>query len=211
MKTIKAFLPLKYDTSQFEYIFSGGDNIMKQNKVIRCLLSITTIILLSSGTAYCADWPNQGSTNYVTHFMQHPIKTITLGDEGKTIALEMVGTTANLNGEKLMDKMTANCVAIQTILKTKNFIEGSCVLADKDGDKIFSTFDTREITLTLENDKSEGAIYKYTCGTHIIIGGSGKYKDMTGKEPFNCYVLPTAAGGGWSGVDIDHQLNYKFE
>ena len=34
---------------------------------------------------------------------------------------------------------------------------------------------------------------------------------MTGKEPFSCAILPTAAGDGWSGMDIEHQLTYQFE
>lgn len=184
---------------------------MKQNRVTRYLQCVAVMMLLGSGSVHSADWPKQGSTNYVTHFMLHPIKTINLGNEGKTIALEMVGTTANLNGEKLMDKMTASCVAVQTISSAKNFIEGSCVLADKDDDKIFSTFDTREISLSFQDSKSAGLIKKYTCGTHTIIGGSGKFKEMRGNEPFNCSILPTAASVGWSGMDIDHLLNYKFE
>jgi hypothetical protein len=47
----------------------------------------------------------------------------------------------------------------------KKYIDGACVLADSDGDKIFSTFDTRDL------DKSQPAM---DCGTHIITGGTGK-------------------------------------
>jgi hypothetical protein len=47
-------------------------------------------------------------------------------------------------------------------------------LTDNDGDQIFSTFDTRDI------DKSQPQM---NCGTHIITGGTGKYKGITGSEP----------------------------
>jgi len=51
----------------------------------------------------------------------------------------------------------------------------ACVLAYADGDKIFSTFDTRDL------DKSQPDL---SCGTHIITGGTGKYAGITGSEPF---------------------------
>jgi hypothetical protein len=184
---------------------------MKQINISRYFLCVATIMVLWSGSALSADWPKQGTTSYVTHFMVHPTTTIDVGGPGKAIALEMVGTTANLSGETLMDKMTAQCVAIQIVSKAKNYIDGGCVLTDKDGDKVFSTFDTREIVLSFEGGKFDGSIPNFTCGTHIIVGGTGKYKGMSGKEPFNCTVLPTAAGDGWAGMDIEHQLIYEFE
>lgn len=175
---------------------------MKQTQIYRSFLCVTATMMFWSGNALSADWPKQGSTNYVTHFMLRPSTTIDVGKQGKAVALEMVGTTANMDGEKLMDKMTAQCVAVQIFSKAKNYIDGGCVLTDKDGDKIFSTFDTREL---------EGSLPRFSCGTHTIVGGSGKYQGMTGKEPFNCAILPTAAGDGWSGMDIEHHLTYKFE
>lgn len=175
---------------------------MKQIKISRPFLCVAATMMLWSGGVMSADWPKQGTTSYVTHFLLHPTTLIDVGSSGKAVALEMVGTTANMSGEKLMDKMTAHCVAIQIASKPQNYMDGGCVLTDRDGDKIFSTFDTREL---------EGALPRFTCGTHTVVGGSGKYKGMTGKEPFNCAVLPTAAGEGWSGLDIEHQLTYKFE
>jgi hypothetical protein len=33
-------------------------------------------------------------------------------------------------------------------------------------------------------------------GTHIITGGTGKYKGITGTEPFACITMPALAGSG---------------
>lgn len=184
---------------------------MKKTQIFRYFSCITTTMMLWSGNVLCADWPNEGTTNYVTHFVVHPTSIIDVGNSGKVVTLEMVGTTANTNGESLMNKMAAQCSAIQIVSKEKNYIDGGCVLTDKDGDKIFSTFDTREITLSFDKGKYEGSIPKYTCGTHVVVSGTGKYQGMTGKEPFNCSLLPTATGEGWSGMDIEHQLTYKFK
>ena len=65
-------------------------------------------------------------------------------------------------------------------------------MADADGDMIFSTFDTRDV------DKSQPDM---SCGTQIITGGTGKYKGITGSEPFACNGMPALAGGG--GFDLD--------
>ena len=79
----------------------------------------------------------------------------------------------------------------------KKYIDGACVLADKDGDKIFSTFDTRDV------DKSQADM---SCGTHIITGGTGKYAGITGSEPFACDPMPALAGeGGYTAMDIPHK------
>ena len=65
----------------------------------------------------------------------------------------------------MLDKMSAHCTALSVAAGDKKYIDGACVLADADGDKIFSTFDTRDL------DKSQPDM---KCGTHIITGGTGK-------------------------------------
>ena len=101
----------------------------------------------------------------------------------------------NMKGEKMLDKMSARCTAL-SVAWSKKYIDGACVLADTDGDKIFSTFDTRDV------DKSQPAM---NCGTHIITGGTGKYAGITGSEPFACNAMPALAGaGGYTAMDIPH-------
>ena len=63
----------------------------------------------------------------------------------------------------MLDKMSARCTALSVDSGPKKYIDGACVLADADGDKIFSTFDTRDL------DKSQPEM---DCGTHIITGGT---------------------------------------
>ena len=68
-------------------------------------------------------------------------------------------TTQNMKGEKMFDKMSAHCTALSVAAGDKKYFDGACVLADADGDKIFSTFDTRDL------DKSQPDM---KCGSHII-------------------------------------------
>ena len=145
----------------------------------------------------------KGTAPYVTHFVFRPLQSIDIAGLGKATTLEAVGTTQNMKGEKMLDKMSAQCVALNVASGDKKYIDGACVLADSDGDKIFSTFDTRDL------DKSQP---KMDCGTHIITGSTGKYKGITGSEPFTCISMPALAGpGGYFAMDIPHNTTWEIK
>src|SRR5215207_4885476 len=145
----------------------------------------------------------KGTTPYVTHFIFRPVMNIDIPDLGTATALEAVGTTENMKGESMLDKMSAHCAALSVASGDKKYIDGACVLADSDGDRIFSTFDTRDL------DKSQPEM---NCGTHIITGGTGKYKGITGREPFTCIPLPALAGpGGYTAMTIPHNTSWEIK
>jgi hypothetical protein len=122
---------------------------------------------------------------------------------GTAAVLEAVGTTQNTKGEAMLDKMAARCVALSVDVTGKKYIDGICVLTDTGGDKIISTFDTRDV------DKSQPEL---SCGTHVIVGGTGKYKGITGKEPFSCNAMPALAGpGGYTAMDIPHNTSWEIK
>ncbi|WP_424630240.1 hypothetical protein [Bradyrhizobium sp. SYSU BS000235] len=145
----------------------------------------------------------KGTTPYVTHFIFRPLTSIDIADLGTATTLEAVGTTQNMKGEKMLDRMSAHCSALRVAAGEKKYINGACVLADADGDKIFSTFDTRDL------DASQP---KMDCGTHVITGGTGKYKGITGSEPFACISMPAPAGpGGYFAMDIPHNTSWEIK
>ena len=149
-------------------------------------LSVIEAILLGAvalvpASAGAQTTEKKGTTPYVTHFIFRPIMSIDVPGLGTATNLEAVGTTQNMKGEKVLDKMSAHCAALNVASGNKKYIDGACVLADSDGDKIFSTFDTRD------TDKSQPEM---NCGTHIITGGTGKYKGITGTEPFAYINMP---------------------
>jgi hypothetical protein len=145
----------------------------------------------------------KGTTPYVTHFIFRPVQSLEVSGLGTATLLEAIGTTQNMKGEKMLDKMSARCTALSVDSGAKKYIDGACVLADADGDKIFSTFDTRDV------DKSQP---KMSCGTHIITGGTGKYAGITGSEPFACDAMPALAGtGGYTAMDIPHNTSWEIK
>ncbi|PDT81519.1 hypothetical protein [Sinorhizobium sp. BJ1] len=170
---------------------------------VKTALFFGLLVALAPGTVMGAPIEKKGTTPYVTHFVFRPLMSIDVPGVGKATALEAVGTTENMKGEAMLDKMSAHCAAVSVASGDKNFIDGACVLADKDGDKIFSTFDTRDL------DKSQPEM---ACGTHIITGGTGKYAGITGREPFACMEMPALAGpGGYTAMDIPHNTSWEIK
>ena len=58
--------------------------------------------------------------------------------------------------------MSVRCLYHWSVVGEINHVNGSCVHTDKDGDNVFATFDDK---------------------TTILIGGTGKYKGITGTFP----------------------------
>lgn len=161
------------------------------------------LTILAAGAAMAADMEKKGTTPYVTHFIFRPLQNLDISGLGTATLLEAVGTTENMKGEKMLDKMSARCMALSVASGPKKYIDGACVLADADGDKIFSTFDTRDL------NKSQPDM---NCGTHVITGGTGKYNGITGNEPFACNGLPALAGDGdYTSMDIPHNTSWEIK
>ncbi len=171
--------------------------------LVKAALLSAALMVLVPGVAMGDPIEKKGTTPYVTHFIFRPLMSIDIPDLGTATPLEAVGTTENMKGEKMLDKMSARCAALSVASGDKKYIDGACVLADSDGDKIFSTFDTRDL------DKSQP---KMDCGTHIITGGTGKYKGITGSEPFACITMPALAGpGDYFAMDIPHNTSWEIK
>src|ERR1051325_7460023 len=164
--------------------------------------SLLAGVALVTGIASGEAMEKKGTTPYVTHFVFRPLQNINIEGVGSGTLLEATGTTDNMKGEKMLDKMAARCEALSVDSGPKKYIDGACVLADADGDMIFSTFDTRDV------DSSQPDL---NCGTHIITGGTGKYKGISGSEPFACNAMPNLAGaGGYTAMDIPHNTSWEI-
>jgi hypothetical protein len=169
------------------------------------IISATAVMMaVAPGVAFGAPLEKQGSTSYTSHYVFRPLGTLDLSSVGKVTALEMIGTTENTKGESAFDKMRANCFAVNVETGGKKWIDGACEMTDSDGDSVFSSFDTREL------DKAQP---KMDCGTHFITGGTGKYKGITGTEPFACVTVPTPVGEpvGSFAIDIPHNTTWEIK
>jgi hypothetical protein len=175
------------------------------DKFIKTALFFGVLMAFAPGAVLAVDAPpKSGTTDYTTHFVFVPKSTVDIPGVGKAVALEATGPTENTKGEAFLDKMTAKCAAVSVESGDKKWIDGACALTDADGDVVFSTFDTRDL------DKSQP---KMDCGTHIVTGGTGKYKGITGKESFACINKDVPAGSpeGAFAIDIPHISTWEIK
>jgi hypothetical protein len=172
-------------------------------RLISTALLAGALAVFIAGPIQAQQEERKGMAPYVTHFVFRPIQSLDVKGAGTVNLLEAVGTTQNLKGEPMLDKMAARCNALQVDAGGKKYIDGACALTDKDGDVIFSTFDTRDV------DQSNP---KMNCGTHIITGGTGKYTGISGREPFACNEMPSLAGAGnYFAMDIPHETTWEIK
>ena len=174
------------------------------SKFVKIALFSVALMALAPGVVLSEPIAKKGTTSYTSHYVFHPVGTLDISGVGKVTALEMVGTTENTKGEPAFDKMQAKCFAVNVETAGKKWIDGACAMTDSDGDVVFSSFDTRDL------DKAQP---KMDCGTHIITGGTGKYKGITGLEPFACITKPTPAGEppGSFAMDIPHNTTWEIK
>jgi hypothetical protein len=115
-------------------------------RLVRTAILSAALMSFATEVALADPIEKKGTAPYVTHFIFRPVQSLEVPGLGTATLLEALGTTQNMKGEKMFDKMSARCTALSVDSGAKKYIDVACVLADADGDKIFSTFDTRVST-----------------------------------------------------------------
>src|SRR6516164_7767918 len=158
--------------------------------------ALFSVALLAPVCVVAQPVEKKGTTPYVTHFIFRPLMSIDIPGLGTATNLEAVGTTQNMKGEKMLDKMSARCAALSVASGDKKYIDGACVLTDSDGDQIFSTFDTRD------TDKSQPQM---NCGTISSLAAPASIRG-------SLVTMPALAGpGGYTAMDIPHNTTWEIK
>ena len=66
----------------------------------------------SSSIVFAGAIGQKGTDPYVTHFIFRPLQTLDVSGVGTATLLEAVGTTENMKGETMFNKMSARCTAL---------------------------------------------------------------------------------------------------
>jgi hypothetical protein len=132
--------------------------------------------------------PQQGTASYATYYTSRPLTSIDMGEVGSQALVELVGITRNTSASKAFDNMSVRCVLYRETAAGKVKVSGSCTETDTDGDKVFSTFDTT---------------------AHTVIGGTGKYKGISGSAPYTASPL-AAPGPGLAASVVEHKVSWQF-
>jgi hypothetical protein len=143
----------------------------------------------SGAAAQVAKLPPSGTTHFTTYFAVHPAHVVELVDDSSITVAELVGITRNPDGEPYFDNMVVHCLVTIRVVKGEQNLYGACKETDKDGDYTSTTFDSK---------------------AHYFIGGTGKYKGITGEAPFTVESLP-APGENLGALIIPHEVTWKIE
>jgi hypothetical protein len=145
-------------------------------------------VLFLGSPSFAQDVPKSGEAEYDTYYL---FDTRASSDSGLGMAGidEFSGITRNVKGEGPFHDMSVHCLAHWTLIGDAFKSNGSCVETDKDGDNVFTTFDE---------------------GTHYVVGGTGKYKGITGKAPYTVTELHNTAGGRAARI-VNHKAAWQIE
>ena len=174
------------------------------NKVIKAALVLGVVAALAPAAAMAGDAPKKGSKTFDIQYVYKPVGYSEVPGVGKITVLEAVGKAANLKGElnPYKDGYTSKCQMVSIEAGGKTWSEGACVVNDGDGDRLFSTFDSRNL------DASQP---KLNCGSYVTTGGTGKFKGFTAKGAYSCAMVeaPKDVPAGGFAMDIAHNENWQ--
>jgi hypothetical protein len=151
-------------------------------------IALTGVCTLAS--AQVARLAPQGSATYVTYYSTQALGALDMGDLGSGTVSQFSGVTRSSDGAKAFDNMSVRCVAYNEMLGGKLQASGSCVEIDADSDKVFTTF---------------------AAGVHTIVGGTGKYKGISGSAPFTVISRLPSPGTGMGALAVEHRVSWQFK
>jgi hypothetical protein len=152
------------------------------------LVSIAVVLTFFVAPPAAAELPKSGSAEYDTYYVENAMAKIDSGAGAGSIG-EITGINRNVKGEGPFHDMSVRCQYHQSAVGETFHYNGSCVETDKDGDNVFTTFD----------DKN-----------HYLMGGTGKYKGITGTVPYTVGELHEAVGGRTAYI-VNHKATWEIK
>jgi hypothetical protein len=152
------------------------------------LISMAVVLTLCAVPAAAAEFPKTGSAEYDTYYVENTVAKIDSGVGAGSI-VDGTGITRNVKGEGPFHDMSVHCLYHMSSVGEAFHSNGSCVETDKDGDNVFTTFD----------DKN-----------HYLMGGTGKYKGITGTVPYTVMELKGPVGDRAAYV-VNHKATWEIK
>ncbi|HET9936522.1 MAG TPA: hypothetical protein VFQ29_08735 [Methyloceanibacter sp.] len=152
------------------------------------LASMALVFAFCAAEAAAAEFPKTGEAEYDTYYVYSTAAKIDSG-AGMGLIVDVTGITSNVKGEAPFHDMSVRCVGHQSVVGDALDFNGSCVETDKDGDNVFTTFDTQN---------------------HYLKGGTGKYKGITGTIPYTVTHLHETVDGHAASI-VNHKATWEIK
>jgi len=135
--------------------------------------AIVIAFIASSAPALAADpFPASGAAKLAAYSVCRSAVIVDMGSMGSNSSAECIGIVKTQDGSKLLDNQAIRCLEEAKARPEGYAFTGTCIQTDADGDKLFMTYEGPE------------------SGTVALIGGTGKYKDVTGKGTWTVIDAP---------------------
>ena len=127
------------------------------------------------GPAFAAEpLPKTGSAKLAAYSVCRSAVMVDMGPVGSNSSAECTGIVKTRDGSKLLDNLGIRCMEESQARPAGYAFTGTCIQTDGDGDKIFMTYEGPE------------------GGVIALLGGTGKYQDITGKGTWSVVDAPGA-------------------
>ena len=148
---------------------------------MRGSILIPFLLAAAAPLAALADepFPRSGAAKLAAYSVCRSAVNIDMGPVGSNSSAECAGIVKTRDGGKLLDNLAIRCLEEAKARPEGYAFTGTCIETDADGDKLFMTYEGPE------------------SGDVALLGGTGKYKDVTGK-------------GTWSVVDAPGNTPQNF-
>jgi hypothetical protein len=162
---------------------------MNRKTFVASTLAVAALCLSSPASA--ADLPKSGT--YSAHYgWAFSGDVQELGANRTVYAGVVAGVIFNDAGEGFLHKARVDCPIFNDVNQGRANANGSCVVTDADGDKVFMEW------------KCTGTMP--ACpGDERFVGGTGKYTGISGSSTFQGNFI-AATGAGWSDWKGEYKL-----
>jgi hypothetical protein len=127
----------------------------------------------ASGTAFADEpFPPSGSAKLAAYAVCRSAVIVDMGTVGTNSSAECTGIVKTRDGSKLLDNLSIRCEEDAKARPEGYAFTGTCIQTDGAGDKLFMTYEGPE------------------SGTIALLGGTGKYKDVTGSGTWSVVDAP---------------------
>jgi hypothetical protein len=140
--------------------------------------TLRAIFILAAAVAFGAPalaadpFPPSGAAKLAAYTVCRSAVIVDMGPVGSNSSAECIGIVKTRDGSKLLDNLAIRCQEDAKARPEGYAFTGTCIHTDADGDKLFMTYEGPE------------------SGTIALIGGSGKYKDITGSGTWSVTDAP---------------------
>ena len=162
---------------------------LKEAAAMKSMLASTAVVVtFCAAPAVSAEFPKTGEAEYDSYYVDNVLAKID-SEAGTGGIVEETGITRNIKGEGPFHDMSVRCLYHWSLVGATRHSNGSCVHTDKDGDNVFATFDDN---------------------TTYLMGGTGKYKGITGTVRYTEAPLHDTVGGRQA-VIINHKAAWQIK